>query len=199
MDGGYGWILPKGDHLNIGVGGYTHVGPKLRTELQKLVKFYGHAPEALWGLRGHHLPQRHETSAVVSGNVVLIGDAAGLVDPLTGEGIFAAVYSAQIAPAGIARHLNNNTSLGAYQQNLEKDIFSDIRAAKILHDLFYRWPGIFHRIERSKPLLWHAMLTYFCGDATYVDLSHKLGHLWPVMRTASRLMRTISEFKDGAK
>ncbi len=199
MDGGYGWILPKGDHLNIGVGGYTHVGPKLRTELKKLVKFYGHAPESLWGLRGHHLPQRHETSAVVSGNVVLIGDAAGLVDPLTGEGIFAAVYSAQIAAVSIASHLNNNTSLEAYQQNLERDILSDITAAKTLHDLFYRWPGIFYRIERSKPLLWRAMLTYFCGDATYVDLSQKLGHLWPVMRTTSRLMRTVSEFKNGAK
>ena len=52
LPGGYGWIFPKGDHLNIGIGGWRYVAPKLRERLDGLVDSYGYDPKDLWGLRG---------------------------------------------------------------------------------------------------------------------------------------------------
>ena len=48
--GGYGWIFPKGDHINVGVGGNAEEGPKLRAELQRMCEAYGIDPDVG---RGH--------------------------------------------------------------------------------------------------------------------------------------------------
>ena len=200
VEGGYSWLFPKGDHLNIGLGGYRHVGPKLRTGLRDIVRFYGHDPDALWGVRGYHLPQRRETSALVDGNVVLVGDAAGLLDPLTAEGIFAAVRSAQLAAGRIADHLaDGNIGLDGYADDLEEAILSDIRVAARFHDLFYLWPGLGYRIEKSSPVLWRAMVELFRGDATYVGLLRRFGPLRPALRLASHLVRTVPPLRRVAR
>lgn len=192
IEGGYSWLFPKGDHLNIGLGGYSRVGPTLRNGLRDLVRFYGQDPEALWGVRGHHLPQRRETSALVDGNVILVGDAAGLLDPLTAEGIFAAVRSAQLAAGRIADHLaDGDIGLDGYAEDLEEVILSDIRVAGRFHDLFYLWPRLGYRIERSSPVLWRAMVELFRGDATYLSLLRRLGPLRPAVRLVSHLVRTV--------
>ena len=192
IEGGYSWLFPKGDHLNIGLGGYRHVAPTLRNGLRDLARFYGQDPEALWGVRGHHLPQRRETSALVDGNVILVGDAAGLLDPLTAEGIFAAVRSAQLAAGRIADHLaDGDIGLDGYAEDLEEAILSDIRVAGRFHDLFYLWPRLGYRIEKSSPVLWGAMVELFHGDATYLSLLRRLGPLRPALRLASHLVRTV--------
>src|SRR5947209_8253767 len=41
VPGGYGWLFPKGDHVNIGVGGLASIGPSLRTRLDRLTRYYG--------------------------------------------------------------------------------------------------------------------------------------------------------------
>ncbi len=56
--GGYGWLFPKGDHLNVGVGVWAPLGPSLRDRLARVTRFYGFDPDVLWGVRGHHLPVR---------------------------------------------------------------------------------------------------------------------------------------------
>jgi geranylgeranyl reductase family protein len=56
--GGYGWIFPKGDHLNVGVGGNAEEASKLRTELRRMCEAYGIDPEAATDTRGYRLPMR---------------------------------------------------------------------------------------------------------------------------------------------
>src|SRR5438046_8954041 len=56
--GGYGWIFPKGDHLNVGVGGNGEEAPKLRAELRRMCEAYGIEPEAASDTRGFRLPVR---------------------------------------------------------------------------------------------------------------------------------------------
>ena len=126
IEGGYSWLFPKGDHLNIGIGGYEYVGSKLRNQLKRLVEFYGFDPAGLWGVRGHRLPQRRGNFALADGNVLLVGDAAGILDPLTAEGISAAVHSAQIAATNIVQYLNGKTTcLERYTQELEQHVLED--------------------------------------------------------------------------
>ena len=200
IEGGYSWLFPKGDHLNIGIGGYEYVGPRLRNQLKKLVEFYGFDPAGLWGVRGHRLPQRRGNFALADGNVLLVGDAAGILDPLTAEGISAAVHSAQIAAASIFHYLNGKTaSLEWYTQEIEQHVLPDIEVARRLHDVFYLWPGAFVAVERIAPILWRAMVDLFRGDATYVDLSHRLGPAWPMVKLVSHLIRTFPPLRRLAQ
>ena len=97
VPGGYGWVFPKGDHANVGVGGWAAEGPRLREHLRRLCQEHGIAPERLTDVRGHRLPLRHSGSGVAAGRTLLVGDAAALVDPLSGDGIYEAFVSAEVA------------------------------------------------------------------------------------------------------
>ena len=97
VPGGYGWVFPKGDHANLGVGGWLDEGPRLRVHLARLAREHGLEPEALKDVRGHRLPMRRLDSRAARGRVLLVGDAAGLVDPLSGDGIYEAFVSARLA------------------------------------------------------------------------------------------------------
>lgn len=102
VPGGYGWIFPKGDHLNFGVGGYLDEGPRLRDHLADMCRAHGADPDALEHVRGHRLPIRRPGTPVAVGRCVLVGDAAGLVDPFSGDGMYEAFMSSAIASRCVA-------------------------------------------------------------------------------------------------
>ena len=97
LPGGYGWIFPKGDHVNVGVGGWGSEGPRLRDHLRALCEHYGIKVEELSNLRGHRLPMRRPETRLASGRGLLVGDAAGVLDPVSGDGIYEALVSARLA------------------------------------------------------------------------------------------------------
>jgi geranylgeranyl reductase family protein len=101
VPGGYGWVFPKGDHANLGVGGWMTEGPNLRAHLDRLARAHGVDPTALESVRGHRLPMRVVGAPAASGRVLLVGDAAGLVDPLSGDGMYEAFVSARLAADAI--------------------------------------------------------------------------------------------------
>jgi geranylgeranyl reductase family protein len=101
VPGGYGWVFPKGDHANLGVGGWLHEGPRLREHLDRLARAHGIDPAALEDVRGHRLPMRELGAPAARGRVLLVGDAAGLVDPLSGDGMYEAFVSARLAAEAI--------------------------------------------------------------------------------------------------
>jgi geranylgeranyl reductase family protein len=101
VPGGYGWVFPKGDHANLGVGGWMTEGPNLRAHLDRLAREHGVDPAALESVRGHRLPMRELGAPAARGRVLLVGDAAGLVDPLSGDGMYEAFVSARLAATAI--------------------------------------------------------------------------------------------------
>ena len=101
--GGYGWVFPKGDHANLGVGGWMEEGPRLRGHLDRLAREHGVDPAALTEVRGHRLPMRRIGASAAKGRVLLVGDAAGLVDPLSGDGMYEAFVSARLAADAVVR------------------------------------------------------------------------------------------------
>ena len=113
VPGGYGWVFPKGDHANLGVGGWGSEGPRLRAHLARLAEAHGVALAELHDLRGHRLPMRPLGTRAARGRTLLVGDAAGLVDPLSGDGIYEAFVSAQLAAQAIL-----DGDLGAYADRL---------------------------------------------------------------------------------
>jgi geranylgeranyl reductase family protein len=127
LPGGYGWLFPKGDHINIGVGAFAPTDGASTGQLksvtrvllldyarQKLgVSTLAHITGQQLGMGGHNY--------VPSGRTLLVGDAAGLVDPLTGEGIHSAIVSGQAAAAAILYTSPNEPSSAlsaAYANNL---------------------------------------------------------------------------------
>jgi geranylgeranyl reductase family protein len=101
VPGGYGWVFAKGDHVNVGVGGWESEGPRVREHLARLCGEHGIDPESLRDVRGHRLPMRRSIEGLTDGRTLLVGDAAGLVDPLTGDGMYEALLSARLATDAI--------------------------------------------------------------------------------------------------
>jgi geranylgeranyl reductase family protein len=114
VPGGYGWVFPKDGHANYGVGGWASEGPRLREYLHRLCAEHGFDSNGLTGLHGRRLPVRRTTEAG-RGPVLLVGDAAGLVDPLSGDGLCGAFLSARLAAGAIL-----TGRLGEYSQALEQ-------------------------------------------------------------------------------
>ena len=101
VPGGYAWVFPKAEHANLGVGGWMSEGPSLRGHLARLAAAHGLDPDALTDVRGHRLPMRAPGARAARDRVLLVGDAAGLVDPLSGDGIYEAWVSARLAADAI--------------------------------------------------------------------------------------------------
>lgn len=122
LSGGYGWLFPKGDHINIGVGFFAATNDAPNTQLKQVTRAllltYAHQKlgvTTLDHITGQQLGMGGHTY-IPHGRVLLVGDAAGLVDSLTGEGIHSAIVSGQAAAAAI---LSNFTNIAAaYANNL---------------------------------------------------------------------------------
>ena len=160
VPGGYGWVFPKDGHANYGVGGWAAEGPRLREHLRRLCKAHGVDPDGLTGLQGRRLPMRRGAVAA-RGRVLLVGDAAGLVDPLSGDGISEALLSARLAAEAIlAGRLDGYepslaAALGRYAATSWK--------AKLVLD---RHPRAAFEIARLPPV-WEIVAGLLTGDVTH--------------------------------
>ncbi len=189
--GGYGWIFPKGDHLNFGVAAWKHLGPGLRDRLAAYARASGFDPVTLWGIRGHHLPYRHPDSPLVDGNVALIGDAAGLIDPFTGEGMRAAVWSGRAVVDAIVDYLTGREpDLQGYARTAERDLLPDLNVARQLQDLFHLTPALYFAIARWFPGVWPRGFRLIQGNLSYTRIKHRLGPGRHAIDLLSDLVRT---------
>ena len=101
MPGGYGWVFPKGDHANLGVGGWGERGAAASRPPRPLA--HAHGVDAGRGDRGAGTSPADAAARHAGGRgcVLLVGDAAGLVDPLSGDGMYEAFVSARLAADAI--------------------------------------------------------------------------------------------------
>ncbi len=171
IPGGYGWLFPKGDHLNVGAGGWKFVGPTLRKRVDRLAQFYGFDPSEVWGLRGHHLPIRQPDSPLADGNLLLVGDAAGLIDPMTDEGIHSAIWSGRVAAKHLTAYVGGEIAdLSAYQREVERELVMQLWVSRRFHDLFHLSPALFLKIERHTLILWKLASRIMRGEQTYTGV-----------------------------
>jgi geranylgeranyl reductase family protein len=164
IPGGYGWIFPKGDHANVGVGAWQHAGPQLRDHLARLCAAHGLAPDALEELRGHRLPLRRPGTPIAGERALLVGDAAGLIDPVSGDGMYECFVSSRLATAAILDLLAGRAStLEPYQQAVDAELASLHRASWKLKQALDRWPRASWRLARSA-LVWRTVERLLTGD-----------------------------------
>ena len=100
---GYGWIFPKGDHVNVGLYSYATDEKIDRSRLSAYIDArLGASAQEMIGQYAGFGAARH---TIAPTRTFLVGDAGGFVDPLTGEGIYFAVVSGQAAAEAIVADL----------------------------------------------------------------------------------------------
>jgi geranylgeranyl reductase family protein len=162
--GGYGWIFPKGDHINVGVGGNEEEGPRLRRELRRMCEAYGIDPDAARDTRGYRLPMRLRGTRLARGRTAVIGDAAGLVDPLSGDGMYEAFLSAKlVADAALEVLAGRAEDLHAYQAAVERRIAPLTRAGWGAKRAFERFPRATYALARL-PVTFRCLEKLLQGD-----------------------------------
>ena len=164
IPGGYGWVFPKGDHVNVGVGGWESEGPGLRDRLRDLCRARGIDHDSVTSLRGHRLPLRRPGFVAARGRALLVGDAAGLVDPLTGDGMYEAFVSSRLAADAVLDLLAGHApSLDGYDTALSRalaPLHSASWGAKVALD---RYPRLTFALGRM-PVSWPVVERLLRGD-----------------------------------
>jgi len=182
---GYIWVFPRYDHLSVGICGKGESAQSLRARLErymdeKCIPYKGAA------FYGHVLPSL-ETPAwrrnrVAGEGWVAVGDAAGLVDPITGEGLYYAMRSGDLASQVI---LNEQASLAekvhAYCGLLRRDFAADLEFGATLAKrvflgrfLFNTVPARMIHFMRRSPLFRELMQDLFAGTQSYIGLKKRL-------------------------
>jgi geranylgeranyl reductase family protein len=125
---GYGWCFRKGGHLNVGLGRRDQQALPRHVDsfLRWLVDEGRIAAVPADGWRGHaYLVREGRARRVAADGVLLVGDAAGLAAPASGEGILPAIVSGQLAAQSIleAGSETGEDRLGrAYSRHLEQEL-----------------------------------------------------------------------------
>jgi len=180
--GGYGWLFPKDEHANLGVGGWAEEGPSLRGHLARLARAHGVDPEALTDVRGHRLPMRRlGASTPARDRVLLVGDAAGLVDPLSGDGMYEAFTSARLAAEAILAG-DPRSYAAALARTLDHHAGASWTAKRALD----RYPAVCFWAARS-PGVFGVVAGLLRGDVAHPDEARGLAR--PPLRLIARVAR----------
>ena len=143
MEAGYAWVFPKRTHLSVGILSTHRVCPDLQTKLADYLQWLGITRIQKIEKHGYLIPLAPRRGPLARGRVLLAGDAAGLVDPVTAEGITHAILSGQLAATAVTEgRLDANKVSAIYQSLLEKNILAELRTSRFLARILYHYPRI---------------------------------------------------------
>ncbi len=181
---GYGWIFPKAEHLSVGVGVFlkpAHLD--LRAELSRYISSEPSLKDGKEILvRGHRVPLGGTYATYHSPHTVLVGDAAGVVDPFTAEGIYYAILSGKIAAKEIVNAFQRgDLDMSRYTRRINQEINSDFRWAWVATQLFYRAPGFMYRVFSKSVNAQRAAMDIVGGPGSYRKTLLRLASKLPRM------------------
>jgi len=143
IEAGYAWIFPKRDHLSVGILSMRRRSPDLHVMLECYLKRVGIEKVQRVERHGYLIPVHPRRDGLARGRVLLVGDAAGLVDPITAEGISHAVLSGQLAASAISEgELDISKTGSRYEALVKKAILRELRAARALAYFLYKCPTL---------------------------------------------------------
>jgi flavin-dependent dehydrogenase len=137
---GYIWVFPRCGHLSVGICGKGEGSAALRRRLEQFLERRGLNAD---GARfyAHLLPAMERRSwrgnRVAGDGWLAAGDAAGLVDPITGEGIYYAIRSGELAARALIEH-GPIEAAQAYRASLARDFTQDLELAAAIAPRFYK-------------------------------------------------------------
>lgn len=188
---GYAWAFPRLDHISFGIAtaqdAFDHKALD-RMLWDFMVEYYrarGDGQEVEKHLRGVAeryaaripglAPETFEKRRVAGEDWALLGDAAGFADPVTGEGIYYALRSAELFAEAFARG-----DVASYEKKWRADFGGELRRASKMRRRFY---GDFFgapftdrmiKLARAHPGIRRTLRELVTGDQGYLDLKRKL-------------------------
>lgn len=185
--GSYGWVFAKRRGLTVGVIDSKGRPDATRAYLADFVARLGvqDLPERISS--GHLTRCRTADSPLGAGRILLAGDAAGLLEPWTREGISYAVRSgglAGAAAAALARSGDPGAVQAAYAHQIQTTLGREMNAGATALRTFEHHPGLVHQLLRASPWSWRQFVKVADGQASVADLADH-----PVVRRSAALLR----------
>jgi geranylgeranyl reductase family protein len=191
VPGGYGWVFPKGDHVNVGVGGWGHEAPNLRDHLRRLCAEHGARFEDLQDLRGYRLPLRSPKATLARGRALIVGDAAGLIDPISGDGMYEGFLSSQLASEAVLDLLaGREQALDPYGPRLAKLLATHLWASWGVKAALDRFPRVTFALAGTG-IVWSAVERLLSGDVP--DVGAVRGLARPPLKALALLARAAGD------
>jgi geranylgeranyl reductase family protein len=167
MPNGYSWIFPKSDHLSVGTAGAFRQIAHPRHCLWQFLETYG-LYEADKKVYGHVIPTFPGGALHVQRQrIFLIGDAAQLVDPFLGEGIYYAVKSAQIVSRTLLECDHQPQLTGLQYETRLQEVVSELRASRKVAQLLYRFPHYGYHLFKTYDVLVQSYFQVLCGENSF--------------------------------
>jgi len=124
--------------------------------------------DSLTDVRGYRLPYRRSTSTFARDNVLLVGDAAGLIDPLSGDGMYEAFVSANLAAEAVL-----DGDLAGYESRVLAELGPLHGASWTAKYALDRFPRLTFTIARA-PLAWGVIARIVRGELKDPTAAHGL-------------------------
>jgi flavin-dependent dehydrogenase len=191
---GYIWIFPRADHVSAGIAG--KMGEVSTSELRRVLEKW--LEENGFRLNGaqfysHILPsfstQTFDALKVAGDGWAMIGDSAGLVDPITGEGLYYALRSAELCAECLLADRQEE-----YHALVEEEILSELKVAARVSQRFYRGQvfgdSVLEKmvsLTAQSATLRELMSDLFAGTQGYGDLRARLLKIMPAVIAAGLL------------
>lgn len=183
MEAGYGWVFPKREHLSCGILTMRRGAGGLHGMLDGYLARAGVAPVIAEERHGYLIPVRPRPGGFVRGRVLLAGDAAGLADALTGEGISIAMASGRLAALAILEG-DPSRVRRAYERSLRREILGELRWGRALAWITYQHPELLRALLRRRGQEFCERLTdVFAGQKTYRSLLTSPSSYWGLLRS----------------
>lgn len=174
---GYGWSFPKMKTTTIGVGGLHNLNPQMKKKMSEYMSSLGFSPDQK-RFKGHFIPFGTFCKHPGKGSILLCGDAAGLVDSITGEGIAFAIKSGHLAGEVASSTIaDGNTKKAAqiYKHSL-REIHASLRIARAIRPLIFSklTQPLFISAFKSSKTLKSEYMRLLAGEIEYGALGRTL-------------------------
>ncbi|MFE0101250.1 geranylgeranyl reductase family protein [Streptomyces sp. NPDC059009] len=176
LPGSYGWVFPKGDTLTVGVISARGEGAATKRYLENFIARLGLAGFEPSISSGHLTRCRSDDSPLSRGRVLVCGDAAGLLEPWTREGISFALRSGRLAGEWAVRISEAHDAVDARRQALnyafaiKAGLGVEMAVGKRMLTVFERRPGMLHAAITTFRPAWRAFTRITRGTTTLGEL-----------------------------
>jgi geranylgeranyl reductase family protein len=168
LPGSYGWVFPKEDRLTVGVIAGRGQGERTRAYLRAFLLRLGLAGVPAEHDSGHLTRCRDDSAPLRCGRVLVAGDAAGLLEPWTREGISYALRSGAAAGRAAA-----SGDLARYEREITTTLVPEMRAGRRILAAFVRHPGVFHAALATRPG-WREFSRFCRGEISFATHADRL-------------------------
>jgi geranylgeranyl reductase family protein len=171
---GYAWVFPKRERLSVGIGVMFREGQKMnpRQYFNAFISGLNYINRGgVEKIFGHPLSYFYDEGQKVSqGRFLIVGDAAHLMDPLMGEGIYYAIRSGMLAAEAIVQSKQKGVSPSdLYQTAVQVHIFESLKWALHFSQFVFRFTKLAYRTLKRYPELGDFYLQVLEGKETYQE------------------------------